>query len=444
MHVLLFLLFFVLFTSRTLGFDLSLAPGLSVKNAFLYLIFAALAIDAALTRRYKLEILPVLVPFALYVYYAVFTWVVVLLLLDYQDYSARATLISLKSGPVEHFLILLIFFYGTRTASQGIWVIRNMLWLIILGNVVTVVDGLNIPDLGLIEQRFDGRVDGPIGQSNEYAAFLAAFLPAIFSLFWTEKGFKKAIAGAGALFSGLAFLMAVSRGAIVGLLAGCIVGGIYLRDFIPAKIMLRAAMGAVLCTFAVGVGLFFTDYGELLLERFAQFDSGNINEISSGRTMIWTTAIDSMLENPVTFLTGYGWEAYKAFYFRYATHNTYLGLLFDLGLIGLGMMLLAMVNIVRTVRSALRHAGPENQHMLVAFILGFLSLSASLVFGELHTSWLYVWAFVGISLRLAVAEKEASPVAAEAPPEPGSSRQPGVTPQRARNLARPDTFEHLR
>ena len=417
MHFLLFLLFFVLFTSRTLGFDLSLAPGLSVKNAFLYLIFAGLAIDAALTRRYKLEILPVFVPFALYVYYAIFTWVVVLLLLDYQGYSARLTAISLKSGPVEHFLVLLIFFYGTRTVAQGMSVIRGMLWLIIAGNVITVVDAINMPDLGLIEQRSDGRVGGPIGQSNEYAAFLVAFLPAIFALFWSARGFRKALAGLGAALSGFAFLMAVSRGAIVGLIAGCLVGAFYLREFISTKVMLRASVGALLGAVLIGVGLMVTDYGQLLADRFAQFGAADVDKISSGRTAIWATALESMSENPVSFLTGYGWGAYKAFYFRFATHNTYLGLLFDLGVIGLGLMLLVMLNVIRTARSALRSADPDGQRLLMAFIIGFLSLLAALFFGELHGAWIYIWAFVGISLRLAVAEKEAElPAPTEAEP----------------------------
>lgn len=409
MHILIFLLFVVLFTSKTLNFDLSLAPGLSVKNAFLYLIFAALAIDAALTRRYKLEIMPVLVPFALYVYYAVFSWIVVLLLLDYQAYSARSSLISLKSSLVDHLLVLLIFFYATRTASQGIWVIRNMLWLIMLGNVVTVVDALNIPDLGLIELREDGRVGGPTDSSNEYAAFLSAFVPAFLALYWSEKGFKKALAGVGAVVSLLAFLMAVSRGAIVGLLAGSLVGAFYLRQFIPAKLMLRGGVATVLCLVVAVIGMSFAGvYGELLLDRFGQFSSGSLNTASSGRIMIWLTALESMAENPVTFITGYGWDAYDAFYFRYGTHNAYLGILFDLGLIGLVLMLLTFVNILRAARAALRYASPDGRPFLMAFIFGFLSLLASIFFGTLQSSWLYVWAFVGISLRLAVAEKEAA------------------------------------
>jgi O-Antigen ligase len=412
MHVLLFSLFFVLFASRTLGFDLSLAPGLSVKNGFLYLIFAALAIEAALTRRKKLELLPIFVPFGLYAYYAVMSWVVVLLLLEYQGYSARATLISLKAGPVEHFLVLLIFFYGTATRLHGAWVLRNMVWLIILGNVVTVVDAIDMPDLNLIETREDGRVGGTIGNSNEFGAFLAFFMPAIIALYWTEKGVKKIVAGVGTVISGVAFLMAVSRGAMVGLLCGGILGAWYLRELIPTRMMIRAGAGVlVLCVLFV-IGAFLTGYGELLTARMEQFDAGRLDKVSSGRTTIWLTALESMFEHPASLLTGFGWDAYSSFNFRYATHNAYLLVFYDLGLIGLTLFLLTIRNILTTARAALIESGPAAKPLLFAFVFGFFALLVAIFFGELYTSWLYVWATVGISLRIAVSETEPEPATA--------------------------------
>lgn len=408
MHVLLFSLFFVLFASRTLGFDLSLAPGLSVKNAFLYLIFAALAIEAALTRRKKLELLPVFVPFGLYVYYAVMSWVVVLLLIEYQGYSPRTTLISLKSGPVEHLLVLLIFFYGTATREHGTWVLRNMVWLIIVGNVVTVIDAINIPDLGLIDEREDGRVGGTIGNSNEFGAFLAFFMPMIIALYWTEKGFTKLLAGIGTIFSGVAFLMAVSRGAIVGLVCGGALAAWYLRDLIPTRLMARGAAGVAILGVIFVAGAFFTGYGELLTARFEQFDAGSMDKVSSGRTTIWRTALESMFEHPVSLLTGFGWDAYKSFNFRYAPHNAYLLVFFDLGLIGLGLFLLVTRNTLATARAALVESGPAAKPMLFAFVFGFCAMLVAVFFGELYTSWLYIWATVGISLRIAVSEPDLS------------------------------------
>ena len=51
-RILLFLLFFVLLAADTLDLNLSLAPGLSVKKAFLYLILVGIAVDAALKRNF--------------------------------------------------------------------------------------------------------------------------------------------------------------------------------------------------------------------------------------------------------------------------------------------------------------------------------------------------------------------------------------------------------
>jgi len=395
-----------MFASRALGFDLSLAPGLSVKNAFLYLIFLVLAIQTVITRQRKLEILSVIVPFGLYVVYAIFTWVVIVLVINYPGYSIRTTLISLKSGPVEHLLVLLVYFYGISDSKRALWVLRGIVWLVIIGNVLTVVDALNIPDLGLIDERWDGRVGGPIGNSNEYGAFLALFLPAIFTLYLTSKGSKKLLAGLGVALSGLAFVMALSRGAIVGLAVGGVLGAYLLRPYVPSKTIIRTGLSAVSLCVVVVVGGFAAGYGDLVLERFGELGESS-TVASSGRTAIWGKALGSILDHPITLVTGFGWNAYESSrYFNYATHNFYLNTLYNLGMIGVSLFLLVVVNVLRVVRAALGRAAPEAKPWLIAFVIGFLALLVSIFFGELYVSWLYVWAFVGIVLRIAVLEMD--------------------------------------
>lgn len=402
----LFALFFVLFTSRTLDFDLSLAPGLSVKNAFLYVIFGGLAIQTVLTRQRKLEGLSVILPFVVYVGYAIFSWIVILLVIKYPNYNIRTTLISLKSGPVEHLLVLLVYFYGISDSKSGLSVLRSMIWLIVIGNVVTVIDVLNVPDLGLIGEKSDeaGRTEGPIGNANEYAAFLALFMPAIVANFWTSHGVKKLLAGIGIFLSGLAFIMAVSRGAIFGLMVGAIVGAYYLRRIIAPQVLYRGAAATFLLCFIIGVGGFAAGYGDMLLDRFGLLGADAF-QASSGRTVIWGRALESMLDHPMTFVTGFGWYAYETSrYFSYATHNTYLNILYNLGTIGVVFFLLVVGNVLGVVRASLGDAAHVARSWLIAFIFGFLALLVSIFFGELYSSWLYVWAYAGISLRIAVSE----------------------------------------
>lgn len=412
-HTLLFALFFVLFASRALGFDWGLAPGLSVKNAFLYLIFATLAIETALTRRRKLELLPVFVPFTIHVAYAIFTFLVIVLIIDYPGYDAIQGVMSLKAGILEHLLVLLIFFYGISDTEKGLWVLRRMVWLIIVANILTVLHAVNILDLGVVRLSEEGRVGGTIGNANEFASFVALFLPTIVVLYRSEKGLKKVLAGVGAFLSGLAFLMAVSRGAIVGLAVGGVLTAWYLRAVIPRQVLVRSGFGALLLGLVVIAGAFVTGYGDMLLERFGKFGEGS-RVASSGRTMIWADALNSMLEYPLTFITGFGWNAYESSSeFHFATHNTYLNILYNLGIVGVVLFLVTAGNVLRAVRAGVNRAGPEAKPFLIAFVFGFMSLLVSIFFGGLHSSAIYVWAFVGLSLRIAVSQTSIESTAAK-------------------------------
>jgi len=403
-HWLLFALFFVLFASESLDINTSLAPGLSVKNAFIYFIFFVLAVQTALTRQRKLELLSVFVPFSIYVIYAIFSWVVVLLLIKYPGYTFMPTLIALKGGPVEHLMVLLIFFYGTTNKDHAAFVFRGIVWLIIVTNVFTIAEVLNILDLDLVRVREDGRIGGTIGNANEFAAFLVVFLPAIVAIYLTAKGKMKYLAAVGAFLSCLAFLMAVSRGAIVGLLIGSCFSAFFLRSIIPATVMIRAATGAILLTTVVVVTGIAAGYGEILLDRISAF-GGNKFEASSGRSMIWGRALSTMLEHPVSFITGFGWNSYDTdVHFRLATHNTYLDILYNLGIIGVSLFLVVAANVLRAARIGLQSAGPDSKTLLTAFVFGFSALLVTLIFGQLPSTWLYIWAFVGVALRLAVSE----------------------------------------
>jgi putative inorganic carbon (hco3(-)) transporter len=417
-RALLVLLFLVLYSAQTLGLDLSLVPGISVKNAFLYLIFAAVAIEAAVTQQRKPELMSVLGPFALYVLWAVAMWLAAVLIMDYRGYDLRQSLISLKNGPIEHFMVLLIFFYAVADTRHALWVLRSLLWIVIVGNLITVMDALNMPDLGLIHLRDDGRVGGPIGSSNEYAYFMAVMLPLIVALYWTEKGVKKLLAGAGIIVSAVAFLMSVSRGGIVGLVAGAILGAILLRKLVPLSHILRwAAAGAFLGGLALA-GAFLADYGTLLVDRFGQLQEGDF-DATSGRSVIWARLLGLMLEHPASFISGFGWWAYQAYQamgLRYVTHSTYLEILFNLGIIGLTLFLAVGVSIIRTLRAGAAAADGEARPFLIASVIGFLGLLVALSFGNLYTPWLYLWALAGITLRIALTQmSDASEAAARAP-----------------------------
>jgi hypothetical protein len=406
-HGLLFLLYFVLYGADTIGVDLSLAPGLSVKNAVLYSVFAALVIETAVTRQRKIEAASVLAPFMLYVLYAIFMWVIALMILDYPGYGLMSSFMTLKAGPMDDMIVLLVFFYGVATAHHALWLLRGILWIVILGNVITVVEGMEILNLGLIGEKYHGRVVGPIGNANLFGYLLAFLLPIMIAQYWISTGVMKVLTGFGALVSGLAFLMAVSRGAFVGLAVGGFLGLFLLRKVIPAAYAMRVALvvgaSSVILLFIASMG----GYLDLLTSRMDELGEGGFRA-SSGRTWIWTLLINRMLEDPITFLTGFGWHVYRTFQsehvFQLSAHSTYLTILFNLGLIGLSLFLLTLVNVLGIARVGAAVADAQSRPVLIGFVLGLSGLLVALVFNDLYGAWLYIWPVIGVCLRLAVSE----------------------------------------
>jgi O-antigen ligase len=407
-RILLFLLFFVLLASRTLGFETSLAPGLSIKNAFLYVIFLVIAIEAALARNRHFELPSVVIPYALCILYAIFTWITVILVIDYPGYSMVGSLMFLKSGLVDHLIVFLVFFYGTLTAKDSHWLMKMMIWTVIAGNAISVIDAFNLPDLGLIDEREDGRIGGVIGESNQYAAFLALFTPGAIALAITEQGWRRALAFLGVGASGLALLMTVSRGGILGAVAGGVLALIFLRRFVSGKAVVWSFAG-LFASAIVGVAvLFVAGYGEVLQHRLIGLSTaGTTHEISSGRTYIWSRTLLQMMDSPVTLILGFGWESYRAFSITgFSPHNSYLKIFFELGAIGLLLVLLSFANILRIARIGLQNAQSEYSALLFAFIFGMFGILVAIFFVDLYAPWLFIWAFTGVAMRLAISQVE--------------------------------------
>ena len=401
-HVLLGLLI-ILFIEITLDFNLSLAPGLSVKNAVLYALILLLAIRGAIGGGPASPGLAgVHLSFVLLLCCATLSWAFTPRLHSWpMDYDVAATLVSLKTLLIDHYLFLLAFLYGIRSREDAVWVAAALMGFVGLSNVITLMDVFNMPDLGIIHERADSRVSGPLGESNQYAAFLVLFLPGIVALAYRTRGWRRVLFVIGMLASVAVLLLTTSRGALVGLFIGLIATGWYLRHYLPKgealKNLLKLAALAVVVTAAIGVR-----YGDLFYDRFVgKADLENLEHSSSGRTENWSTALGTQAEKPGAFVWGVGWSSYKLMFDNRASHNTYIGYLFELGAIGLVLFLALLAALFRVTRRAIGLAPPEQRIELMLFVFGFFSLLISVFFVNLYKPWLFVWAYVGLMMRVA-------------------------------------------
>ncbi len=403
MRYLLAFFFFLMYMGDNLGINVGLAPGLSVKNLFLYLMFAGIAINAAVARNRRIELAGVLAMFTLLILYALFTWVARSFVFVDWHYEIRAGFVSLKSTLVDEFLTLLIFFYGLLYLKHTQWLLGVMLWIVMVGNIITVIDTMNIPDLGILPvPEKGGRFAGFIGQPNAYGQFLVLFLPGCIALFLRQSGFARLLAGVGVFATLLALILTASRGSYAGCIGGGIIAAFYLRRYISGQSMVRAGIAAAVVCIVVLSVTFTMGYADLYLDRFTSID-GNAHVVTSGRTSIWSEALASMMEKPISFLTGYGFYSYdSARIFRLAPHNMYLSFLYNLGAIGLLLFIGIFARVLSTAKAAIGQASDELQSRFIAFTFGVLSFLVAIFFSDYHKSGYLLWAYVGVTMRAAM------------------------------------------
>lgn len=415
-RTILLTLFALLFIADTLGIDLVLVRGLSAKNIVLYLFLLGILLDSILdTNPKKIELLEVHLPFVALIAYSLIAWVFFthanILELSYHtkgdQFTELKSFLHIKSLLIDRYAFLLAFFYGVVTIDDSRWVMKRIIWLIIAGNVVTLIDAFNIPDLGIIHQRDDSRVSGPLGESNQYAAFSLLFLPSMAILAIISRGVERVRYTFGTLATVTVIILTTSRGAIVGLAMGLMAGLFFMRHNIGAAGMAKVIAGLTVAV-AVAVAVASIGFSDLLTERFVnRTRASDLTTVTSGRSDNWVGFVKIQLAEPITFLFGYGWGMSMKLY-HVASHNTYLEYIFELGIIGLLILFRLLWGIIRVTRRAIDRTTGDVQAELGAFLIGFSSLCIAIFFVNLFTPWYYIWAFCGLMMRTALEADRAS------------------------------------
>lgn len=404
----LLLLFAILLLSEMFGWKLGVSQGFSIKNAFLYGFFLIILVERLSPSASRDPLLPTIhLPFIGLILVGGISWALSDLRIHVQNYSDEDRLIALKSTLADFYLFFLVYYYGVRNIQDAMSLARNILALVFVSNVITVIDVYNIPDLGIIKQMDSesnrGRLMGPIGEPNQYAAFLAFFFPSYIALAFaaTRGKIASSLYLAASLATIITLLLTGSRGGVFGLIAGAIWGCWQIREKIRVKAMLKV-IGLAIPVVGMAVAIAVIKYSSLLLGRIdATAQAGNASAVSAGRTMIWQTGLNVMADNPISFITGMGWHTFAA-YVGIVPHNTYLWYFFNLGLIGLVLYLLILRNLLKLTREAVNGLSDEGNMLLLGFLFGFAALLVSVCFVDLFAPWYFIWAYAGVMARIAV------------------------------------------
>lgn len=402
MRLLLIGLILFLTASIVFGFDPGPAPGIKIKNAFLYLLVLGLILRLTLDRSYRLQMPAVPILFSIMIGYGVFSYIAILLVIEYPHYDWLTAGLTLKNSLFDQMMFFLVFFYGLRTNEDALTVLKVLLAAWAVSHVMAVMDATGLYHVGDIEQRSDGRVQGAVGESNQYGAFVAMSLPAIVALVTNTRGIWRLFWLGASVITAATLIMTVSRGAFVATTVATIWGVWLFRRYMPARKLAMWAACGLIAAVVVGALVTASGFDDLIIHRITQGSASDLTSTSSGRTEIWTRVIETMFGTPLTLLTGFGWEAYSTFPFRWNTHNHYLLQFFNLGLVGLVCTVLLFVVTVRTANKAATYARPDVRVVLISFGFATIALAIAVFFVNLFLPWIYYWSYAGIAMRLAV------------------------------------------
>ncbi len=402
MSFLLAALMSLIVAEKLFALPLSFGPGLSVENALLYVVLAALLFKMAVQRTFYFELRELHICFAVLVAYAAMSIVAAAVIVQYPGYRALRAVIGLKARLVDQFVFFAVFFYGLQQSRSALGVLKVVFVLMIGANLVALLDAWGYLDAAGLVAREDGRAQGVMGESNQSAAFIASFLPGLAGFALMSSGLSRLFWTGGTFVAATAMLISASRGGLVAIALASIWALLRFKQYVSTR-SIMGVIGTGLLAVAVVLPFVASRYGELLMTRFIG-DSSSVDmvDVSSGRLDIWLGAFSRMAQTPVTFLSGFGWNVYDAMPFRLAPHNHYVALWFDLGLVGLVSGTALLVLAVRAALNALGRVDSQYRTVLMSFATGTVAIAIATFFVDLYTPWLWFWAYAGLVMRIAV------------------------------------------
>ena len=421
MRWLFILLIWVLISSDILGREFTLGPGLSAKNGFLYVIAFTMFFRFALTGELRLR-LPVLhAAFAAWIIYSMLSFFTCWIILQYPFYNPLLAGMELKASLIDPALFCFTVFHATRTDADFNLLSRMLAAAIGVSSVATLLDVAGVAHLGVrigTSGAEADRVFGVFGHANETGALLVCLLPLLLAVALSSRGPARIAWFAGGLASLAVLALTVSRGAFVGFVFGYAWACFLCRRHLQLARVMSMVMSAVTVSIVLAViaGLVIPGVFDAFTSRLFGGSGIDIGDVSSGRTSVWSAAIGHMLDEPLTLLTGFGWNVQEQ-RFVYATHNYYLNLFFNLGVVGLGAFLVVLYQCVRTARKAADLASPQMRRYMLAGVFGILGLAVCVFFTNLSKPWPYIWIYVGLTLSAAARVLDSAELAPLAAPQ---------------------------
>jgi|WetSurMetagenome_2_1015567.scaffolds.fasta_scaffold35390_2 putative inorganic carbon (hco3(-)) transporter len=226
----------------------------------------------------------------------------------------------------------------------------TLLWVFVAATLVLGLQAYATPREAFEGGRLETVGGSDFRESNVLPAFLAAMLPLIGIQFLRSGWLGKAVCLASGVFAVNAIVLCRSRGSLVGLAAGVAAATI----FAPKKFRVVILAGLVVAL----IGAYrLTDEG--FWGRAATIGAEQQDSSAQGRLETWTASIPLLSDHPFGVGVGNFSQVigqYDPKYIGRDAHSTFVRCYSELGLQGMALFLLLIVNAVVTLWKASRRS----------------------------------------------------------------------------------------
>lgn len=332
------------------------------------------------------------------------------------------------------FSYCLIIFIIVKTIAEE----KQLRWFLLASVVLSAHQSLNAYLYG---QRVHARLEG-IGSSdafgsNEFALLLAGVFPFLVVFLRNGGVYERLICFISLPFILNAFILCNSRGATVAFVLALFISALIVGD----KKVRRGILIMTLMTAPIFYYLADDAYKErfstLLGAKEAYQTEEEFDRLSSGRIAIWNYGLEMAADHPF----GIGPDGFSEMahvymprellkfepgdeHGRRAAHSTYLQVLVEQGVIGLGLWLLMCLSICLTLKkyfkliSQVKNISPFWRDTVFALTVSFLTtLAGGLVTSRVYYEyfwWQIALVVVVISMVKKIVEQDSSPDQAQA------------------------------
>ncbi|MBN2212130.1 MAG: O-antigen ligase family protein [Sedimentisphaerales bacterium] len=227
-----------------------------------------------------------------------------------------------------------------------------LLWSMVLGALFLGMEAFDTPRAAFVSGRLE-TVGGPdFREANRLAGYLAAMMPIIGVKFLRSKWPGKIVSATAGILALNTIVLCRSRSALVGLASG----GIFLALIVPRKYRLKifAALIAALIGFTFLMDPQFIARSKTILRSSEDRDSS-----AQSRIEIWKAGIRLIKDEPLGVGPGNFTQAigrYCPEHENRDAHSTFIRCGGELGVIGLGVLLVIIFNALWMYRKLIRRA----------------------------------------------------------------------------------------